>query len=52
MEWIPELESTCAALGTSDGVKYHKDPECLECVKDLIRSSINYHGLWTLHLGL
>ena len=37
MEWLADLESTCAALGTTDGVKYHKDPECLECIKDLIR---------------
>lgn len=31
------MESTCAALGSYDGVHYYKDPECLECVKDLIR---------------
>ena len=37
MEWLADLESTCAALGTTDGVNYHKDPECLECIKDLIR---------------
>ena len=37
MEWLADLESTCAALGFSDGVNYYKDEECLECVKDLIR---------------
>ncbi len=37
MEWRGELESTCAALGFSDGIKYYKDDECTECVKDLIR---------------
>jgi timeless len=37
MEWLADLESTCAALGSSDGVNYYKDEECLECVKDLIR---------------
>ena len=37
MEWLADLESTCAALGSSDGVNYYKDEDCLECVKDLIR---------------
>ena len=37
MDWKVDLESTCAALGSSDGVKYYKDEDCLECVKDLIR---------------
>ena len=37
MEWRADLESTCAALGSSDGVNYYKDDECIECVKDLIR---------------
>ena len=33
MEWLADLESTCAALGSSDGVNYYKDEECIECVK-------------------
>jgi timeless len=37
MEWRADLESTCAALGTYDGIKYQRDDECIECVKDLIR---------------
>ena len=37
MDWRADLESTCAALGTSDGVNYYKDEDCIECVKDLIR---------------
>ena len=37
MDWKADLESTCAGLGTSDGVNYLKDDDCLECVKDLIR---------------
>ena len=37
MEWLADLESTCSALGTTDGVHYHKDSDCIECVKDLIR---------------
>ena len=37
MEWQADLESTCAALGSSDGVNYYKDDDCVECVKDLIR---------------
>ena len=37
-EYLTELESTCSALGTNDGTGvYHKDEDCLECVKDLIR---------------
>ena len=37
-DYLPDLESTCAALGTNDGAgAYHKDDDCLECVKDLIR---------------
>ena len=36
--YLTELESTCSALGTNNGAKtYHKDEDCLECVKDLIR---------------
>ena len=37
MDWKADLESTCAGLGTSDGVNYLKDDDCIECVKDLIR---------------
>ena len=38
MDYLTDLESTCAALGTNDGAgSYHKDDDCLECVKDLIR---------------
>ena len=37
MEWLDDLESTCSALGTWDGVKYVKEDDCLECAKDLIR---------------
>ena len=37
-DYLPDLESTCSALGTNDGAgSYHKDDDCLECVKDLIR---------------
>ncbi|KAI0224465.1 hypothetical protein LSAT2_024533 [Lamellibrachia satsuma] len=32
-----ELQSTCAALGYHEGDEYHKEPDCLETVKDLIR---------------
>lgn len=37
MDWITDLESTCASLGTSDGNTYVREEDCLECVKDLIR---------------
>lgn len=37
MEWVADLEATCSNLGTWDGNKYVKDPDCSECVKDLIR---------------
>ena len=40
MEWLADLESTCAALGSSDGVNYYKDEECLECVKVCLFSII------------
>ena len=43
MEWLADLESTCAALGFSDGVNYYKDEECLECVKAKIEKPL---GLW------
>ena len=37
-DYLTELESTCAALGVHDGAgSYHKDDDCIECVKDLIR---------------
>ncbi|KAK2177430.1 hypothetical protein NP493_598g01011 [Ridgeia piscesae] len=32
-----ELQATCAALGYYEGDVYHKEPDCLETVKDLIR---------------
>ncbi|XP_060714550.1 protein timeless homolog [Tachysurus vachellii] len=32
-----ELLATCSALGCLEGDKYHKEPDCLESVKDLIR---------------
>ena len=32
-----ELLAACSALGYSDGVKYHKEADCLETTKDLIR---------------
>ena len=31
------FKATCSNLGTSDGASYHPDPDCVECVKDLIR---------------
>ncbi|XP_019854658.1 PREDICTED: protein timeless homolog [Amphimedon queenslandica] len=33
-----ELVATYSALGTKDGDQYYKGPECLACVKDLIRA--------------
>ena len=37
-DYLTELQSTCAALGTNDGAgSYHKDEDCIECVKDIIR---------------
>ncbi|XP_051532398.1 protein timeless homolog [Myxocyprinus asiaticus] len=32
-----ELLATCSALGYLEGNTYHKEPDCLESVKDLIR---------------
>ncbi|XP_037534837.1 protein timeless homolog [Nematolebias whitei] len=32
-----ELLATCSALGCLEGDTYHKEPDCLESVKDLIR---------------
>ncbi|XP_013014899.2 protein timeless homolog [Cavia porcellus] len=32
-----ELLATCSALGYLEGDAYHKEPDCLESVKDLIR---------------
>lgn len=32
-----ELLAACSALGYSDGVKYHKEADCLETTKDLVR---------------
>ncbi|XP_053153417.1 protein timeless homolog [Hemicordylus capensis] len=32
-----ELLATCSALGFLEGDSYHKEPDCLESVKDLIR---------------
>ncbi|XP_051967519.1 protein timeless homolog [Xyrauchen texanus] len=32
-----ELLATCSALGFLEGNTYHKEPDCLESVKDLIR---------------
>ncbi|XP_066225884.1 protein timeless homolog isoform X2 [Saccopteryx leptura] len=32
-----ELLSTCSALGYLEGDTYHREPDCLESVKDLIR---------------
>ncbi|XP_007540794.1 protein timeless homolog isoform X1 [Poecilia formosa] len=32
-----ELLATCSALGYLEGDSYHKEPDCLESVKDLIR---------------
>lgn len=32
-----ELLATCSALGYLEGDIYHKEPDCLESVKDLIR---------------
>ena len=38
VDYLTDLESTCSALGTNDGAgSYHKDDDCIECVKDLIR---------------
>ena len=31
------VKATCSSLGVNDGAAYHPDPECVECVKDLIR---------------
>jgi len=37
-EWaLTELQATCSNLGVNDGTAYHPDPDCVECVKDLIR---------------
>ncbi|KAK7070397.1 hypothetical protein SK128_017324 [Halocaridina rubra] len=32
-----ELLAACSALGYSDGIKYHKEADCLETTKDLVR---------------
>ncbi|QQP56773.1 Protein timeless -like protein [Caligus rogercresseyi] len=32
-----ELQATCSSLGTWDGTKYLKEPDTLECIKDLLR---------------
>ncbi|KAK8723590.1 hypothetical protein OTU49_011453 [Cherax quadricarinatus] len=32
-----ELLAACSALGYSDGAKYHKEADCLETTKDLVR---------------
>ncbi|XP_041036137.1 protein timeless homolog isoform X1 [Carcharodon carcharias] len=32
-----ELLATCSALGYLEGDNYHKEPDCLESIKDLIR---------------
>lgn len=32
-----ELLATCSALGYLEGDTYHREPDCLESVKDLIR---------------
>ncbi|XP_042223789.1 protein timeless homolog [Homarus americanus] len=32
-----ELLAACSALGYSDGVKYYKEADCLETIKDLVR---------------
>ena len=31
------VQATCSNLGVYDGLKYEVDPDCVECVKDLIR---------------
>jgi len=37
-DWaLTELQATCSNLGVNDGNTYHPDPDCVECVKDLIR---------------
>jgi len=37
-DWaLTELQATCSNLGVNDGSTYHPDPDCVECVKDLIR---------------
>eukprot|EP00092_Neocalanus_flemingeri_P015916 GFUD01017233.1.p1 GENE.GFUD01017233.1~~GFUD01017233.1.p1 ORF type:complete len:1724 (+),score=585.73 GFUD01017233.1:81-5252(+) len=37
-DWaLTELQATCSNLGVNDGTAYHPDPDCVECVKDLIR---------------
>ena len=32
-----DVQATCSNLGVYDGSVYHPDPDCVECVKDLIR---------------
>merc|ERR1719158_2702764 len=35
---MPTMKSeTCSNLGVNEGTGYHPDPDCVECVKDLIR---------------
>ena len=31
------IQATCSNLGIYDGEKYLPEPDCVECVKDLIR---------------
>ncbi|XP_033927438.1 protein timeless homolog isoform X1 [Melopsittacus undulatus] len=33
----PELLAACSSLGCLEGERYHREPDCLESVKDLIR---------------
>ena len=32
-----DVQATCSNLGIFDGEKYLPEPDCVECVKDLIR---------------
>ncbi|XP_063704948.1 protein timeless homolog [Culicoides brevitarsis] len=36
MSIFPDIDATCSSLGYHDGVKYHADPDFLQCLKHLI----------------
>lgn len=33
MSIFPDIDATCSSLGYHDGVKYHADPDFLQCLK-------------------
>lgn len=33
MSIYPDIDATCSSLGYHDGVKYHVDPDFLQCLK-------------------